>query len=45
MDTKSTVPVGASDQLLSTIKSELQNREVELGIEVTVSFCRQSHCK
>lgn len=35
--TKSTVPVGTSDQVLSAIKNELQHREVEFSIEVASS--------
>jgi UDPglucose 6-dehydrogenase len=35
--TKSTVPVGTSDQVLSAIKNELQLREVEFSIEVASS--------
>lgn len=31
--TKSTVPVGTSDQVVSAIKNELQHREVEFSIE------------
>jgi len=35
--TKSAVPVGTSDQVLSAIKNELQHREVEFSIEVASS--------
>ena len=35
--TKSTVPVGTSDQVLSAIKNELQHREIEFSIEVASS--------
>lgn len=35
--TKSTVPLGTSDQVRSAIKNELQHREVEFSIEVASS--------